>query len=87
MAKKNRSRPMPNPSAEQDKPATLKDVLRPEVVEQLKAQQVELQAAEERRKEEQRRQAEAARKAELKRLENDFEYLFNQSNLDWQKFK
>jgi len=70
-----------------DQGATLKDLLRPDLVEQLKAHSNELKAAETARKEEERQQAEAARKAEQKRLENDFEYLLNNSSQDWSKHK
>jgi hypothetical protein len=70
-----------------DKPATLRDLLRPEVVNRLQAEAEALRAEEARRKEEQRAQAEAARKAEQKRLDNDFEHLLNNSSMDWRKFK
>ncbi|MFC4769396.1 YqkE family protein [Effusibacillus consociatus] len=92
MAKKNRPRAGHNLPGTQgksaaDRPATLKDLLDPEILNKLKTQQAELEAEEARRKEEKRRQEEEARKAEQKRLENDFEYLLNKSNQDWRKFK
>ncbi|WP_223067745.1 YqkE family protein [Paenibacillus caui] len=71
----------------QDKPATLKDLLNPEIVGKLKEQAAEMKQAEEKRKEELREQAEEARRKERKRLENDFEYLLNNSSQDWKKFK
>ncbi|MBW7474506.1 YqkE family protein [Paenibacillus oenotherae] len=86
MAKKRRQPPSPS-AASQDKPATLKDLLSPDVLSKLKAQADELSMAEEKRLEEQRRQDEEARKAEQKRLENDFEYLLNNSSTDWRKHK
>ena len=82
----NRRKPAQAP-ARSDKPATLKDMLSPELVDRLKAQAETLKAEEERRKEAERLQAEAARKAEQKRLENDFEYLLEHSGMDWKKYK
>lgn len=91
MAKKNRTHAHANPAGSNktaaDKPATLKDILNSEVVEKLKAQQAELEAEETRRKEEKRQQEEATRKAEQKRLDNDFEHLLKNSNQDWRKYK
>ena len=75
------------PKAAQDKPTTLKDLLSSDVLEKLKAQADEAKAAEAQRKEEERQQAEEARKAEQKRRDNDFEYLLNNSSLDWKKHK
>ncbi|WP_248925241.1 YqkE family protein [Paenibacillus hamazuiensis] len=85
MAKKkgNASAPAPAP---QEKPATLKDLLSPEVARKLKEQADEMKAAEEKRKLEERERREAERKAEEKRLENDFEYLLNNSK-DWSKYR
>lgn len=101
MAKKNRPRTGRSPASLRDvraehgplgpqpaeKPATLEERLRPEILEKLKSRQAELEAEENRRKEEQRRREEELRKAERKRLENDFEQLLNNSDLDWRKFK
>ncbi|CAH1221572.1 hypothetical protein PAECIP111893_04730 [Paenibacillus plantiphilus] len=86
MAKKRKHTPSPKAAA-QDKPATLKDLLSPDVLSKLKAQADELSAAEERQLEEQRKQAEEERKAEQKRLDNNFEYLLNNSSSDWRKYK
>ncbi|MDD9266909.1 YqkE family protein [Paenibacillus sp. GCM10023248] len=71
----------------QDKPATLKDLLSPDVVAGLKAQADKMKAEEQARKDAARAEAEAARKAEEKRLENDFGHLLEKSNLDWRKHK
>ncbi|TDF94173.1 YqkE family protein [Paenibacillus piri] len=85
MAKK---RPLPAPKpASSDKPATLKDLLSPDIVEKLNSQAGELKAAEEKRKEQQRLEAAEARKAEQKRLDNDFGHLLEQSLKDWKKYK
>ncbi|WP_200760659.1 YqkE family protein [Effusibacillus dendaii] len=87
MAKKNRPQAYQPKPQTTDKPATLKDLLNEETLAKLKSQQAELQAEEDRRQAEKRLQEEAARKAEQKRLENDFEYLLKNSNQDWRKYK
>ncbi|MFC0210920.1 YqkE family protein [Paenibacillus chartarius] len=71
----------------EEKPATIKDMLKPDTLSKLKASADAMKAEEAKRREEQRAAAEAARKAEQKRLENDFEHLLNNSNTDWRKFK
>lgn len=71
----------------QEKPATLKDLLKPDLVDKLKAQADALKAEQTKKEEEKRKQAEEARKAEQKRLENDFEYLLNNSSADWKNYK
>lgn len=78
MTKKRKFAPAPKPFP-QDKPATLKDILSPELLSKLKAQATELKAEEERVKDETKREAEGLQKAEQKRLDNDFEYLLNKS--------
>ncbi|QDH20679.1 YqkE family protein [Saccharibacillus brassicae] len=75
-AKKKQPAARPAPS---DKPATLKDMLNPEVLAKLQAQANELKATEEERRQTEQRQALEAKQAERKRLENDFEYLLGQS--------
>lgn len=74
-------------AAKEEKPATLKDMLRPEMLEKLKAAGQELKSAEESRKEEARKREAEARAAEKKRQENDFEYLLNNSSVDWRTHK
>ncbi|MBD2866423.1 YqkE family protein [Paenibacillus oceani] len=86
MAKKKGPAPAPSPTAG-DQPATLKDLLNPDVIQKLKATGDDLKAAEEKRREDLRKQAEHARKAEQKRLENDFGHLLEQSGMDWRKYK
>lgn len=75
------------PQSNDEKPATLKDLLNPEIVGKLKEQAQEMKQAEEQRKEQDRCKAEEARKQEQKRLESNFEYLLNQSTQDWKNFK
>lgn len=68
-------------------PATLKDLLNPDIINKLKAQADGMKAAEAAAKEKVRLEAEEAKKAEQKRLENDFEYLLKNSSMDWRKNK
>lgn len=70
-----------------EKPATLKDLLSADILSKLQAQADALKAEEARKQEEQRQQEEAARKAEQKRLDNDFEHLLKNSNLNWKNYK
>ncbi|OPA81083.1 hypothetical protein BVG16_01725 [Paenibacillus selenitireducens] len=86
MAKKNKQT-KPAPVAVKDTPATLKDLLNPDVLEKLKAQADALKQDEVNRKLEQRKAEEDARKAEQKRRDNDFEYLLENTKMDWKKFK
>ncbi|KRE50185.1 YqkE family protein [Paenibacillus sp. Soil724D2] len=86
MAKKKWSS-TPAVTSVQDKPATLKDLLRPEILEGLKAQADAMKAEEQAKKDAERAKAEAAHKAEEKRLENDFGHLLSKSSLDWRKHK
>lgn len=83
---KRKSNPAPAAKAE-DKPATLKDLLGKDTLAKLKEQAAELKKEEEQRKEAARVRADEARKAEQKRLDNDFEHLLNTSKMDWHKFK
>ncbi|WP_010273301.1 YqkE family protein [Paenibacillus senegalensis] len=76
----------PEKRTAEDQP-TLKDRLDPGVIQQLKAKAADLKEQEEAQERERKRQAAEARKAELKRLENDFEHLLKTSNLNWKKFK
>lgn len=86
MAKKKRPIPAAQP-ASSDKPATLKDLLNPDIVSKLKAQADEMKAEAVKREEEAKKRAAEARKAEEKRLENDFNHLLNNSGLDWRQYK
>lgn len=84
----SKRKPIPAPqSGEQEKAATLKDLLSADVVRQLKQQAEQMKAEEQANREQQRKQAEELRKAEQKRLEQDFEHLLNNSSQDWRKFK
>ncbi|GAB2698997.1 DUF3886 domain-containing protein [Paenibacillus thermoaerophilus] len=86
MAKK---KPTPRPAADlaADRPATLKDLLSPDIVSKLREQADELKQEEAKRQEAARKQAEEARKDEQKRLEQDFAYLLENSDPDWRKYK
>lgn len=86
MAKKKKSSSAPRTPAA-DSPATLKDMLSSEVLDKLKAQSDELKAEEQNRKDAARKAVEDQRKAEQKRLENDFAHLLENSQQDWHKYK
>lgn len=86
MAKKRRQAPAPAAEAASSAP-TLKEMLSPDVLSKLKAQAEELKATEAAQQEQRRKEAEEQRKAERKRLEGDFEYLLNNSSMDWKKYK
>lgn len=86
MAKKKRTSPLPRTEST-DKPATLKDMLDPQVLAKLKATTESLKANEADRLEKERQEREAARKAEQKLRDNDFEYLLQHSEMDWKKYK
>lgn len=69
------------------KPSTLKDMLNPDMLAKLQAQSAELKE-QERVTQENKRNAEIDRRArEQKELENNFEYLLNNSKMDWKQFK
>lgn len=85
MAKRRDSKP--SAASAGDKPATLKDLLGAETIHKLKEQAESLKREEEERKAAARKQAEEARRVEQKRLENDFEHLLNNSDMDWHKYK
>jgi len=89
MAKKNRQTSASARSAahQEDKPATLKDLLNPELVSKLRAQADAMREVEAKQKEEARKQAEEARKKEQKRLDNNFEHLLENSKMNWREFK
>lgn len=85
MAKRRDSKP--STASKGDKPATLKDLLGADTISKLKEQAAKLEREQEERKAAARKQAEEARRAEQKRLESDFEYLLNNSDMDWHKYK
>ncbi len=78
MTKNRKSASSPRVNS-QDKPATLKDLLSPDILSKLKLQATELKAEEEKIAAEKSKQIEEQKKAEQKRLDNDFEYLLNKS--------
>ncbi|MNN92706.1 hypothetical protein D3C81_2110260 [compost metagenome] len=86
MAKKKKTASVQRPAAA-DAPATLKDLLSSDVLNKLKAQSDALKAEENDKKEAARKAVEDQRKAEQKRLENDFAHLLENSSQDWHKFK
>lgn len=87
MAAKKKQRTQSAPAQTPDKPATLKDLLGADVLEKLKQQSDELKAEAAKREEKERLAREEARKAEQKRLDNDFEYLLKNTKQNWREFK
>lgn len=86
MAKKNRASNAAQ-AAVKDTPATLKDLLNPEVIAKLKAQSEQMKQAEAEQKAAVRKQEEEVRKAEQKRKDNDFAYLLENTKMDWKQYK
>lgn len=70
-----------------DKPTTLKDLLSPDMLAKLTEQSNEMKE-QERTAQENKRKAEVERREkEKKELESNFEYLLNNTKLDWKNFK
>ncbi|MVP01122.1 YqkE family protein [Paenibacillus lutrae] len=86
MGKKNRQAASSKP-VQADKPATLKDLLDPGILEKLKAQADQMKAEEAKQREAAQEKAAEERKAEQKRLDNNFGHLLENSKLDWRKYK
>lgn len=77
----------PSDMPKEAKPSTLKDLLNPEMLAKLQAQSSELKE-QERSQQENKRKAEIERRErEQKELDNNFEYLLNNSKIDWKEFK
>ncbi|MDQ0197415.1 YqkE family protein [Neobacillus ginsengisoli] len=64
---------------------TLKDILNPDLMKQLKEQQEQLKAVEEKRKEEEEQRKREERR--LKEKNKSFEELLNESGMNWKEFK
>lgn len=86
MGKKRRPTTAPAQTAS-DKSITLKDLLSSDVLNKLKVQAEELKLEENNRKELERQKSEEVQRTEQKKLDNNFEYLLNNSGLDWRKYK
>ncbi|WP_373231150.1 YqkE family protein [Cohnella sp.] len=70
-----------------DKPVTLRDMLGAATVAKLKEHAEALKQEEVDQQEKKRLEVEAARIAQQKLNEKDFEYLLNNSSMDWKKHK
>jgi hypothetical protein len=79
-------RPQPSEPTETSG-ATLKELLSADVIGKLKQQADALKSEEAARRERERKLQEEAKATERKRQENDFEYLLNNSGMDWKKYK
>lgn len=67
--------------------ATLKERLGADIIGKLKAQADEMKQAEAERLASLRKREEEAKKKERERLENDFSYLLENSDSNWNKYK
>jgi Protein of unknown function (DUF3886) len=84
MKKKSKQNHQSKPKKD-DSAVTLKDMINPDLMRQLKEQQEQLKAEEERSKEaEERRKREERR---LKEKNKSFEELLNESGMNWKEFK
>jgi len=84
MKKKAKQKNQSKPKIE-DAAVTLKDMINPELMKQLKQQQEQLKA-----EEQQKREAEEQRKREERRQKEknkSFEELLNESGMNWKEFK
>lgn len=86
--KKKQQKHMPAKESTQvsDNPVTLKDLLGAGTVAKLKEQAEAMKQEEAKQREAKRQEAEAARIAEQKLKEKDFEYLLNNSSTNWKKY-
>lgn len=85
MKKHQNHKQQPTKPNKDEAPVTLKDLINPELMKQLKEQQNELKAAEERRKEEEEQRKREERR--LKEKNKSFEELLNESGMNWREFK
>jgi hypothetical protein len=84
MKKKSKQKTQSKPKKD-DTAVTLKDMINPELIKQLKEQQDQLKAAEEHRKEEEEKRKREERR--LKEKNKSFEDLLNESGMNWKEFK
>nr|WP_263325831.1 YqkE family protein [Neobacillus sp. Marseille-Q6967] len=85
MKKKSKSQKNQTKPRKDEAAVTLKDMINPELMKQLKEQQDQLKAEEERRKEEEEQRKREERR--LKEKNKSFEELLNESGMNWQEFK
>ncbi|MFB3160381.1 YqkE family protein [Neobacillus sp. 179-C4.2 HS] len=84
MKKKSKQKNQSKPKKEEVS-VTLKDMINPELIKQLKEQQEQLKVKEERKRaEEEQRKREERR---LKEKNKSFEELLNESGMNWKEFK
>ncbi|MGG3470866.1 YqkE family protein [Neobacillus pocheonensis] len=84
MKKKAKQKNQSKPNAT-DKPVTLKDMINPDLIKQLKDQQDQLKAEEDRKKQEEEERKREERR--LKEKNKSFEELLNESGMNWKEFK
>ncbi|WP_071461243.1 YqkE family protein [Bacillus massilinigeriensis] len=84
--KQNRSRPEPR---KEEKPLTLEDLVKEDIMAELKEKQKQLRIEDEERKKREKEE-EAAKKKEAQRQREknmSFEDLLQESDMDWKKYK
>lgn len=84
MKKKSKQNHQSKPKKD-DTAVTLKDMINPELMKQLKEQQEQLKAEADRRKEEEEQRKREERR--LKEKNKSFEQLLNESGMNWKEFK
>ncbi|MBY0145554.1 YqkE family protein [Neobacillus niacini] len=84
MKKKSKQKNQSKPKIE-EAAVTLKDMINPELIKQLKEQQDQLKAAEERKREEEMQRKREERR--LKEKNKSFEELLNESGMNWKEYK
>jgi hypothetical protein len=84
MKKQKRQTNQSKPKKE-DAAVTLKDLINPDLMKQLKAQQDQLKAEEDRKKEEEEQRKREERR--LKEKNKSFAELLNESGMNWKEFK
>jgi hypothetical protein len=82
--KKSKQKSQSKPKKD-DAAVTLKDIINPDLIKQLKEQQDRLKAEENRQKEEEEQKKREERR--LKDKNKSFEELLNESGMNWEKFK
>lgn len=80
LKQKNQSKPK-----KEDAAVTLKDMINPDLIKQLKEQQEQQRAAETKQKEEEEQRKREERR--LKEKNKSFEELLNESGMNWKEFK
>lgn len=85
--KKNKKRVVSTPKVQPTEGHSMQDLIGEDMFQQLKKQAKQLEEVEQQRQEEKRQEILAAKQAEKKKMENDFAYLLENSDPNWNKYK